>query len=300
MGNYSKKILVTGALGLIGNKLANQLSDTYSVTGIDNGFRSNKNSKINFNFIESDIKDFVKQNSNCYDYIFHFSAINGTKYFYEIPNQLIENNVYSDLEIFSYAKSNNSKIIYASTSEVVADTEVIPTPEEQDIFIKNIHNPRWSYRLGKILSENYLYNSNLDFLIIRFFNVYSEDSKSGHFIFDIIEKIKNKNFIINGGNETRSFCYIDDAVDATLNIFKKANKEIVNIGNNEEISIIEAVKIISRHLNLDVDWKINNSMIGSVQRRSPCIKKLLKYYPSYSPKTFNQGIKKVIKNENKQ
>lgn len=298
MENHSKKILVTGALGLIGNKLANQLSKIHSVTGIDNNFRPNKNKKIEFNFIETSVENFVKQNQNCYDYIFHMSAINGTKYFYEIPNQLIENNVYSDLEIFNYAKSNNSKIIYASSSEVIADTQNIPTVEEKDIFIKNIHNPRWSYRLGKILSENYLYNSNLDFLIVRFFNVYGEDSKSGHFIFDIVEKIKNKNFVINGSNETRSFCYIDDAVDAVLNIFEKTNKEVINIGNNEEISINDTVKIISEYFNIDIKWKVNKGLDGSVKRRSPCIDMLLKYYPEYSPRTFKEGIKKVLKNEN--
>ena len=297
MENHCKKILVTGALGLIGNKLANQLSRNFSVTGIDNKFRPNENVEINFSFIETSVNDFVKTSENFYDYIFHFSAINGTKYFYEMPNQLIENNVCSDLKIFNYAKINNSKVVYASTSEIVADTEIIPTAEECNVRINDIHNPRWSYRLGKMLSENYLVNSNLDFLIFRFFNIYGKESKSGHFIFDIVEKIKNKNFTITGSNETRSFCHIDDAVDAMINVFAVANKEVINIGTGEEISIYDAVKIISNYYNLTTEWKVEDGLRGSVKRRSPSINKLLYYYPDYSPVSFKEGIKKVLKNE---
>ena len=298
MENHRKKILVTGALGLLGNLLANQLSRNYDVTGIDNDFRPNKEKQVDFTLIRTNVKDFVKNNENCYDYIFHFSAINGTKYFYEIPNQLVENNTYSDIEIFNYAKLNNSKVIYASTSEVVSDTEIIPTPEEKNATINDIHNPRWSYRLSKILSENYLYNSNLDFLIIRFFNIYSENSKSGHFIFDIVEKIKNKNFIVSGSNETRSFCYANDAIDAVLNIFNKVNNEIVNVGNDEEILIMDAVKIISSYYNVNDNWQFKESLPGSTLRRLPCINKLRKYYPAFSPVLFSEGIKKVLDYEN--
>lgn len=298
MENHRKKILVTGALGLLGNLLANQLSGDYDVTGIDNDFRPNKEKQVNFTLVQTSVKEFVESNQNCYDYIFHFSAINGTKYFYEMPNQLIENNTCSDIEIFNYAKSNNSKVIYASTSEVVSDTETIPTPEEKDVMINNIHNPRWSYRLSKILSENYLYNSDLNFLIVRFFNIYSENSKSGHFIFDIVEKIKNKNFTVTGSNETRSFCYVDDAIDAVLNIFEKADNEIVNVGNDEEILIMDAVNIISSYYDKTENWNFEESRAGSTLRRSPCINKLREYYPTFSPITFNEGIKKVLDHEN--
>lgn len=296
MENNRKKILITGAAGLIGNQLANNLSINHDVVGIDNYSRPNLDlSTNNFELINIDIDSFLLKAVNDYDYIFHLAAINGTKYFYNIPNQLIENNIISDINVFKFAKKNKScKVIYASSSEIVSDSDTIPTSEETNVYIKDLHNPRWSYRISKMLSENYLVNSNIDFLIVRFFNVYGECSKSGHFIADIIEKIAKKDYTITGANETRSFCYIDDAVNALINIFKNATNEIVNIGTDEEISIASATKIISETLNLNVDWEFQSSVAGSTVRRCPNLSKLKIFYPTYSPLTFKEGIKKVL------
>jgi nucleoside-diphosphate-sugar epimerase len=299
MENARKKILITGAAGLIGNPLANTLGDNFDVIGVDNYFRPNiKVKSENFIMIDTDINSFLSSNTNDFDYIFHFSAINGTKYFYEIPNELVENNVLSDLNVFKFAKQNeNCKLIYASSSEIVSDTDVIPTPEQVDISIKNIHNPRWSYRLSKILAENYLVNSNIKYLIVRFFNVYGENSKSGHFIADIKEKIENKDYKIMGAKETRSFCHVNDAVNAIANIFEIAENEIINVGNDEEITISDAVQIISKTLGISIQWEFQSSVDGSTQRRSPCIDKLKQFFPNYLPMSFEEGVKRVFNEE---
>jgi nucleoside-diphosphate-sugar epimerase len=301
MENNRKKILITGAAGLIGNRLANSLSNNFTVIGVDNFFRPNKNLNVNnFQIINSNIKAFLLNEFNNYDYIFHCAAINGTKNFYEIPNDVIENNILSDLDVFNFAKKNkNCKIIYASSSEIVSDTDTVPTPEETNAFIKDIHNPRWSYRIAKMLSENYLVNSDINYLIIRFFNIYSENSKSGHFIADIIEKINKKDYTIVGANETRSFCHVDDAVDALVEIFENVDNEVINIGNNEELNIADAAKIISDTLNLSIQWKFKSSVDGSTLRRSPCINKLKKFYPTYSPLSFKEGIEKILDEKSK-
>lgn len=301
MENKRKKILITGAAGLIGSELANKLSINYDVVGIDNYFRPNVDLNTNnFELINIGIDSFLLKAVNDYDYIFHLAAINGTKYFYNIPNELIENNIISDISVFRFAKKNkNCKVIYASSSEIVSDSDTIPTAEEANVYIKDLHNPRWSYRISKMLSENYLVNSNIDFLIVRFFNIYGGNSKSGHFIADIIEKIVKKDYKIIGANETRSFCYIDDAVNALINIFKNATNEIVNIGTDEEISIASATKIISETLDLDVDWEFESSVAGSTVRRCPDLSKLRIFYPNYSPLTFKEGIKKVLNAKSK-
>lgn len=301
MENKRKKILITGAAGLIGNQLANNLSINHDVVGIDNYFRPNADlSTNNFELINIDIDSFLLKTVNDYDYIFHLAAINGTKYFYDIPNELIENNIISDISVFKFAKKNkNCKVIYASSSEIVSDSDTIPTTEETNVYIKDLHNPRWSYRISKMLSENYLVNSNIEFLIVRFFNIYGGNSKPGHFIADIIEKIVKKDYKIIGANETRSFCYIDDAVNALINIFENATNEIVNIGTDEEISIASATKIISETLSLNVDWEFESSVAGSTVRRCPDLSKLRMFYPKYSPLTFKEGIKKVLNAKSK-
>jgi nucleoside-diphosphate-sugar epimerase len=287
----ANKVLITGAAGLIGRELCKQLSSRFSVTGIDNNFRY-PDYRPDCNFIQQNLVDYLKSVENDFDYVFHMSAINGTKYFYEIPNQLIDNNVSCDLAVFEFMRSNtNSKLIYASSSEVVAGTDEFPTHEINNIAINDIHNPRWSYRLGKVLGENYLMNSNINFLIIRFFNVFGKDSGSGHFVRDILDKIVNDDYTLIGADETRSFCRVEDAVDAVINICDKVSKDIINVGSEEEITVLSAASIISKHKNKNITWNTVPGKQGSVTRRKPSLDKLLKYYPMFSPMSFKDAVK---------
>jgi UDP-glucose 4-epimerase len=286
----AKKVLITGAAGLIGRELCKQLSSEFTVVGVDNNFRY-PNYRPDCTFIQQNLMDYLKSSENDFDYVFHMGAINGTKYFYEIPNYLIDNNVSCDLAIFEFMrKNNNSKLIYASSSEVVAGSDEFPTTETSNITISNIHNPRWSYRLGKVLAENYLMNSNINFLIIRFFNVFGPASGSGHFVRDILDKIDNIDHTLIGADETRSFCRVEDAVDALVHVYDKLSRDIINIGSDEEITVLEAASIIAKSKNKNIDWNIIQSRPGSVARRRPLLDKLLKYYPLFSPKKFSESI----------
>lgn len=288
------KVLVTGASGVIGRELCKQLfSQGLYVAAIDSGFRYTEIPQCN-EYHKVDIINYVSTVKNNFDYIFHMGNVNGTKYFYEQPNTLVQNNISADFAIFNFVKQNkNCKLIYASSSEVVAGTNSFPTGEETDITIKDIHNPRWSYRLGKIVGENYLANSDLNYTIVRFFNIYSENSGSGHFVKDITDKCKQGNYDLIGAYETRSFCYVEDAVDAVIQI-KDVSREIINIGSDEEITVLEAANIVAQSLGLDnVAWNFKNSIKGSVKRRKPDITTLKSYYPEFDPKSFASIISKI-------
>ena len=296
MENNRKKVLVTGASGLIGRELCKQLSsDIYDVIGVDNNQRFKDVVPVNCKFICQDLSEFYQQTTNNFDLIFHLAAVNGTEYFYSDPSGTLINNTRIDLNTFDYAATNrNCKLIYSSSSEVVAGTDVVPTDEIVDITIHNIHNPRWSYRLPKILSENYLTNSNINYLIVRFFNVFGSNSGSGHFIRDIVEKIKNQEHTLMGADETRSFCYVEDAVDALIHVSQTTEKQVVNIGNDQEVSILEAANIIAREVfDKTINWKMVAGRVGSVSRRSPAIRKLKEIYPTYSPRSFEESIKTI-------
>jgi len=295
MASNRKKILITGACGLIGRELCNQLSLHHDVTAVDNNQRFRDYTPKNCIYVRSNLSEYLEQTRNTFDIIYHLAATNGTKYFYSQPNDVLRNNVTLDLSIFKFAESNpKCKLIYASSSEVVSGSYIFPTPEIVDITIGNLHNPRWSYMLPKMLAENYLFNSPIDFLIIRFFNVYSEHSGQGHFFKDIVEKIKNENYELIGSTETRSFCYVEDAVDAMIKI-SNVSGQVVNIGSDEEIKIVDAANLIAQRLGIkNINWITKDSLPGSTSRRTPDIEKLKSYYPEFKPRSFKTIIDKIL------
>lgn len=293
------KVLVTGASGLLGTEFCRQLKEAgHIVYAVDNHSRSTTIPSCDewFRIDLNDVNE-INQLPTDFDYIYHYGAINGTTNFYKMPNKVLENNFVCDLNIFNFARkqTNLKRIVYASSSEIVSDDPTSPVPENTDVFIKDIHNARWSYRLAKITSENYLANSDLPYVMIRYFNVYGENSKQGHFLGDQINKIKNGVFSVIGGQETRSFCYVSDAIEASIFVAENANRELVNVGNDREISIGEAVQVIAKVMgHPNAVFEKLPSMPGSVANRRPDISKLRAIMPNYSPLSFEEGIRKIL------
>jgi nucleoside-diphosphate-sugar epimerase len=299
------KILVTGASGLLGTEICRQLKQNIDneVWAVDNHSRSSTippcDVWVKLDLMNSDSFDSLPRD---FDQIYHYAAINGTKNFYERPNQVLVNNFMSDVNVFEFATGCNklTKLVYASTSEIVSDDPVSPTPEHVDVKIQNIHNARWSYRLAKIASENYLANSKLPWVILRYFNIYGPDSKAGHFIADQIAKIENGVFEVTGSAETRSFCYIEDAVAATIYCANAVQNEVVNIGNDAEISIPEAADIIACALGYkQASWILLPSLLGSTITRRPNIDRLKTIIPDYRPRSFAEGMAEIVAKRSK-
>jgi len=296
------KILVTGASGLLGTEFCRQFKEAgHDVWAVDNHSRSTtippcdhwvKMDLLNNNSFTGYV-DLPKD----FDYIYHYGAINGTTNFYKMPNKVLTNNFISDINIFEFAgkQTNLKRLVYASSSEIVSDDPTSPLAENTDVLIKDIHNARWSYRLAKITSENYLANSKLPYVMIRYFNVYGENSKQGHFLGDQINKIKNGTFSVIGGQETRSFCHVSDAIRASIYVAENTNREVVNVGNDREISIGNAVKVIASIMgHPDAVFEQLPSMPGSVANRRPDITKLRSIMPDYNPMSFEEGIRQIL------
>lgn len=287
------KILVTGASGLLGYELCEQLHKDHEVYAVDNHFRSDLIPNC-AHWIKADLCSPLDLPID-FDYIYHMGAINGTDYFYSIPNQLLANNITADLNIFKFAEqcTNLKKLVYASSSEIVAGTDQFPTDEIVDINIKNIHNPRWCYMIGKIAAENYLANSTLPWLAIRYFNVYGKNSKPGHFVSDQITKIKNQVFELIGADETRCYCYVEDAMSATVKLAAICNNEVINVGSDIEITSRDAVQVIAQQLGVTATFRELPGRVGSGSRRKPDISKLRNYI-DFDPISFEEGIKQIL------
>ena len=291
------KILVTGGSGFLGRNLVKKLSKNKNnfVIVLDNNSRkSSKNEKFyskfkNIKYIKGNILDLKVVINACknVDTIFHLAYINGTKFFYTIPDKIFDVAVHGMINIIQAAKINKiKKFILASSSEVYHHPNKIPTPENIPLIVPDIHNPRYSYGGGKLFCELYLFYYAHKFfkksIIFRPHNVYGPNMGNEHVIPELVRKInlaKKKKFVTleGDGMQTRSFIFIDDFVDALELVYLKGkNLNIYNIGTKDEISIKKLLKIIQKKLKTNLHVKNIDIKKGGTPRRCPDIKKIQK------------------------
>jgi nucleoside-diphosphate-sugar epimerase len=306
-----KTFLVTGGTGFIGSNISNLLvKKKYKVKIFDNNSRG-KISKIQkfkkeIRFIKGDIrnkKSLFKALKNT-DAVIHLAYVNGTKYFYSKPVQILEIAIKGMLNVIDGCIKNNIKELYlASSSEVYQTPNKIPTDESESLKIPDIFNPRYSYGGGKILTElmgiHYGKKYFKKLIIFRPHNVYGKDMGNEHVIPEFIErfkKLKGNKFKIQGtGNEIRSFIYIDDFVDAFDKILKKGKHlNIYNIGTSEKIKIKELALKLSKIYKKKIILNKTSLTKGSTAIRVPNINKIKKlgFKPKYN---LNKGLEKTLK-----
>ena len=236
----AKKILITGGSGFIGLHLANHLLenteaeivlvDNMRKGKIDEDFeRLLKNPRVKLLILDlTDLASYEKLGSG-YDHVYHLAAVNGTKYFYEIPHEVLRINTLTLIYMLDwFAKFNHEgKFCFTSSNEAYAGglnafgVLPIPTPEKVPLVIEDPYNPRWSYASTKLIGElfviHYAKMFNFRALVVRPHNFYGPRAGyKGHVIPDFSERIAAHvdPFPIYGADDTRTFCYISDAVRA--------------------------------------------------------------------------------------
>ena len=304
-------ILVTGGSGFIGSAIVNYLVHRgHKVIVFDNNSRGKIKRllgvKNKIKFIKGDIRNKKKLLSIAgpIDTVIHLAYVNGTEYFYKKPFEILDIAVNGLINIFDFCKKKKVKNFYlASSSEVYQNPLKIPTDETEMLKIPNLHNPRYSYGGGKIISELYgLYFAKKflkKFIIFRPHNVYGKDMGNEHVIPQFVNRFRNlsnnKIFKIHGsGNEIRSFIHIDDFVSGFDKIFNKGkNQEIYNIGTNEKIKISSLAKLMAKILNKKIKLKKINILKGSPTKRCPDIKKIKKLGFKQNI-SLKDGIKRIL------
>ena len=305
-----KNILITGGTGFIGSNLAKSLLKNYNVKIYDNfSRRSLKNIKKipkQIKIIKGDIRDkdkFFKALKKT-DIVIHLAYINGTKFFYSKPVDILDIAIKGIVNVFDGCIKYNIKELYlASSSEVYQTPKKIPTNELESLKIPNVHNPRYSYGGGKILTElmgiHYGKKYFKKLIIFRPHNVYGKNMRQEHVIPEFInrfKKIKGKNFKIQGsGNEIRSFIFIEDFVKAFELIMKKGKHlNIYNIGTSQKIKIRELAIKMSKIFKKKIIIKKGKLSKGGTKIRTPDITKIkrLGFKPRYN---LDSGMKKILK-----
>lgn len=307
-----KNILVTGGTGFIGSNISRYLVEQgHKVTLFDNNFRG-KSSRIKdiskqITYIKGDIRDrsLVFKSFKNIETVIHLAFINGTKFFYEKPIDVLETGTKGIINTIDACIKNKIKEIFlASSSEVYQTPTKVPTDETEMLKIPDIYNPRYSYGGGKILTElmgiNYGRKFFKKMIIFRPHNVYGHDMGTEHVIPEFIKKISKVNskkvkLKINGtGHEIRSFIHIDDFVDAFRLIFEKGkHMEIYNIGTQNKIKILNLAKLIGKKLNKKILIEKKYNLSGGTNIRCPNIAKIRKL--GFKEKiSLDNGLKRII------
>jgi nucleoside-diphosphate-sugar epimerase len=240
----------------------------------------------------------VAYNSPDCDVLIHMAATNGTRLFYEQPTEVATNNTLPTFNLVHRYQNTDTKIVFTSTCEIFNGTidagyYPVPTDEQVPVMFNDITNPRWSYSIPKALGENLIANCGAPWLIIRYFNIYGP-RQHDHFISEFVDRVKNGEYYIKG-DDTRSFCYIDDAITMTHDLIKNHSGHIVNVGRQEEIKISTVAKVIMKLMDVDpTRLEIMDAPKGSAKRRCPdtTLVKQLTGFNNYTP--LEIGLKKTI------
>jgi UDP-glucuronate decarboxylase len=280
-------ILVTGGAGQLGSSLALKLSlkDDVTVVIIDNlstGDKSKIPKRDNIKFIKAEVNDYKDIISIFatfkFKYVFHFAAVVGVERTLENPINVL-NDIDGIKNVLSLSKNSGvERVFYSSSSEVYGEPFEIPQNESTTPL-----NSRLPYAIVKNVGEAffkaYQREYGLDYTIFRFFNTYGP-LQSNDFVMPRFMKLAMNNQpipIYGKGDQTRSFCYIDDNIDTCLNTLYNETyvNDVLNVGNDIEISILQlAEKVIELTKSKSEIMYLPSLKEGDMSRRCPDITKM--------------------------
>ncbi len=310
------KILVTGGSGFIGSGLVKALvRDGHAVRVLDDNSRGRPRRltdvEKDIEFIAGDIRDTgaVERAAQGMDEVHHLAFVNGTEFFYSMPELVLDVGVRGMVNVIDACRKNNvGTLILASSSEVYQTPPKVPTAEDAPLSIPDPLNPRYSYGGGKLISELMAINYGRKFfervLIFRPHNIYGPDMGFEHVIPQFALRLHKLSgaqpsgklrFEIQGsGQETRSFCYIDDLVAGVLAMRDKGEHlGIYHVGTMDEVTIADLAKRTAKAADREIELVSGPLQAGGTPRRCPDISKLAKL--GYKPRVpLDAGLKTTL------
>jgi len=255
-----KRVLITGGAGFLGSHLCDRyLAEGYHVLCMDNLLTGRLENiehlfgNSRFTFYHQDVTNYIHI-ADTLDLILHFASPASPVDYLEIPIQTLKVGSLGTHKVLGLAKDKKARFLLASTSEVYGDPKVHPQHETywgnvNPIGVRGVYDE--AKRFAEALVMAYHRTHNVDTRIARIFNTYGprmrlDDGRA--FPTFLRQALANEPITVFGtGEQTRSFCYVDDMIEAIYRLSQSNYPEPVNIGTNKEMSILHFAHEIIRH-----------------------------------------------------
>ena len=308
------RILITGAAGFLGSHLSDRLlNDGHIVIGMDNFVTGSPDNICHlagnekFIFYKHDVSNYIFIPGKV-DAVFHFASPASPNPkspvgYFNLPIQTMKAGALGTHNTLGVAKANAAKYLLASTSEIYGDPLVHPQTED---YTGNVDptGERAVYdeakRFAELLTMAYHRAHAVDTRIVRIFNTYGPrmDLEDGRALPNFLKQaLLGKPLTVFGdGSQTRSFCYVDDLVEGIVRLLHSDEHLPVNIGNPNEISILQFAEAINRitQNSAGVNFLPDDRSTRDPQRRQPDItraRKILGWNPQHN---LDEGILKTV------
>jgi UDP-glucose 4-epimerase len=321
-----RKACVTGGAGFIGAFLSRRLwSEGWHVTVLDCcgqedlGLIADLLGHPRFRFLQGDatVRHDVEDAASEAEVIFHLASVVGVGTTIGDPIRTIRNNIDSMFHVLEVARRRNSKVVFSSSADVYGILDKVPLEEDDDNLYAGPHVRRWVYARVKSLEEQlcfeYWRRYNLPTVVVRYFNSYGYGMDYYFprrviplFVRNILEGRPLE--VVGDGNQTRSFCYIDDMVHGTMlaGEVPEAVGEVFNIGNDEEITILGLARkmlAIAEELGMaqGLGWRhvttgaVYGEEFEDIHRRVPGLAKSRRVL-GYQPRVpLDEGLRRTLR-----
>jgi UDP-glucuronate decarboxylase len=311
------RAMLLGGAGFIGLHLARRLvADGHEVTIVDDFSRGRDDFEVaavrahpEVTVIAGDLTapETWAGLPHGWDQIYLLAAVVGVRNVERDPARVIRTNTLAALHLLDWA-TPGARIFFASTSEVYAggvNAGLVPVPTAEDVpvMIADVTAPRFSYAISKLLGEAAIIHTarakQLATVVGRFHNVYGPRMGADHVIPEMaLRAMRGEDpFIVWGADQYRSFCYVDDAVEAMLRLMssREAAGQIVHIGDDtEQTNIADLAKLVLRAAGVSPAIQPAPAPPGAVARRCPdltTLRRLTGYEPTVP---LEEGVRRTL------
>ncbi len=286
-------ILVTGAAGFLGSHLCDRLlAEDHTVIGMDNFLTGSPDNIIHlsenphFSFLNHDVSGFISFHKKL-DAVLHFASPaspnpNSPRGYPNLPIETLKAGSLGTINTIGLARANRARYLFASTSEIYGDPLEHPQSESyyghvDPIGLRSMYDE--AKRFGEAVVMAYFRVHKVDTRIVRIFNTYGPRMSldDGRAVPNLIQQaLRGEPLTIYGdGSQTRSFCYVDDLIDGIYRLLMSDEHRPINIGNDNETSILEFAKLINQLTGNRSGFAFlpDNRLGNDPQRRRPDLRR---------------------------